>query len=56
MTKIKMTRPEDGGFKGKRQQVKVMELPDGEPLPMGAETVADETPVHDWQDEQKVTE
>jgi hypothetical protein len=50
--KIKETRTNDAGGKGRRIETTVRELTEGDPIPAQAEAVPDETPVHDWKEEE----
>lgn len=51
--KIKETRIAElgGGFLARVLQTRVRELDKNEPVPDGAETVADNTPVYDWRND-----
>jgi hypothetical protein len=51
--KIREKRQTGGGFAGPRTEVRVVVLIDGDPLPVQAESVPDETPEHDWQTEER---
>jgi hypothetical protein len=49
-TRIRETRVTETGFgHPDLQEDRVRTLPDGEAVPAGAETVADDTPLHGWQ-------
>ena len=50
--KIQETRTCPGGFMAGHPQTRVIEVPDGTPLPEGAKSVPDETPAHDWRFEE----
>lgn len=49
--KVKQRRYFEGGMGGGGWYTRVVELAPNETIPSGAETVPDETPVHDWQPE-----
>jgi len=50
--KIEEKREIRQGARGVWSQTKVSEIKDGDPIPTGGKPVADDTPIHDWADEE----